>query len=81
MEYPTFKDEFHLPGIKLLPHRDPFLFVDELISADEMGALGKYTYTDAKTAIPGKSPPVDIAFASPARSGTKLCLRLRLASR
>ena len=54
MEYPTFKNEFHLPGIKLLPHRDPFLFVDELISADETGALGKYTYTDAKTAIPGK---------------------------
>ena len=54
MDYPTFKNEFHLPGIKLLPHRDPFLFVDELISADETGAFGKYTYTDASTAIPGK---------------------------
>lgn len=55
MDCPKFKNEFHLPGIKLLPHRDPFLFVDELISADETGALGRYTYTDAKTAIPGKA--------------------------
>ena len=55
MEFPTFKNEFHKPGIELLPHRAPFLFVDELISADEMGALGKYTFTDAATAIPGKS--------------------------
>jgi len=55
MEYPKFKNEFHLPGIQLLPHRDPFLFVDELISDDETGAFGRYTYTDAKTAIPGKT--------------------------
>ena len=55
MEYPKFKYEFHIPGIQLLPHRDPFLFVDELISADETGAFGRYTYTDAKTAIPGKA--------------------------
>ena len=54
-EYPKFKQEFHLPGIKILPHREPFLFVDELISADEAGALGRYTYTDAATAIPGKA--------------------------
>ena len=55
MEYPKFKEEFNLPGIKLLPHRDPFLFVDELISADETGALGKYTFTDPSTAIEGKA--------------------------
>lgn len=55
MEYPKFKEEFNLPGIQLLPHRDPFLFVDELISADETGALGKYTYTDSSTAIEGKA--------------------------
>ena len=55
MDFPKFKQEFHIPGIELLPHRDPFLFVDELISADETGALGRYTYTDAKTAIPGKT--------------------------
>ena len=55
MEFPKFKNEFHLPGIELLPHRDPFLFVDELIAADETGALGRYTFTDAATAIPGKA--------------------------
>ena len=31
MEFPTFKNEFHKPGIELLPHRAPFLFVDELM--------------------------------------------------
>ena len=55
MDFPKFKTEYHLPGIKLLPHRDPFLFVDELIAADETGALGRYTYTNPATAIPGKS--------------------------
>ena len=55
MDFPKFKTEYHLPGIKLLPHRDPFLFVDELIAADETGALGRYTYTNSATAIPGKS--------------------------
>ena len=48
MEFPKFKQAYHLPGINLLPHRDPFLFVDELISADETGALGKYTFTKEK---------------------------------
>lgn len=55
MDFPKFATEYHLPGIKLLPHRDPFLFVDELISADETGALGRYTYTNPATAIPGKT--------------------------
>ena len=55
MDFPAFKQEFHIKGIDLLPHRDPFLFVDELISADETGALGVYTYTDTSTAIPGKT--------------------------
>lgn len=55
MELPEFKEQFNLPGIRLLPHRDPFLFVDELISADETGALGKYTYTDGATAVPSKT--------------------------
>lgn len=45
MDFPTFKQEFHKPGIELLPHREPFLFVDELIAADETGALGTYTFT------------------------------------
>ena len=48
MDFPKFKTEFHLSGEQLLPHRPPFLFVDELISADEVGALGRYTYTAEK---------------------------------
>ena len=45
MEFPQFKNVYNKPGIELLPHREPFLFVDKLISADETGALGEYTYT------------------------------------
>lgn len=48
MEFPQFKETFNRPGIELLPHRPPFLFVDELVSADETGSLGKYTYTEEK---------------------------------
>ena len=55
MDYPTFKNTYNLPGIKLLPHRDPFLFVDELVAADETGCIGHYTFTDKDTAIPGKT--------------------------
>lgn len=55
MDFPQFKQVFNKPGIELLPHRDPFLFVDELISADETGGLGRYTFTDPSTAIPGKA--------------------------
>ena len=39
---------FNKPGVELLPHREPFLFVDTLVSADETGAIGEYTYTDEK---------------------------------
>lgn len=45
MEFPVFKNAYHLKGEQLLPHRPPFLFVDELWSADETGAVGEYTYT------------------------------------
>jgi len=48
MEFPKFAQEYHRPGIELLPHREPFLFVDELVSADERGALGHYTFTAEK---------------------------------
>ena len=48
MEYPKFKENFNIPGIQLLPHRDPFLFVDGIVSADETGALGEYTFTAEK---------------------------------
>ena len=55
MEFPQFKQEVHKTGLELLPHRDPFLFVDELISCDETGCLGRYTFTDKDTAIEGKT--------------------------
>jgi 3-hydroxyacyl-[acyl-carrier-protein] dehydratase len=48
MEYPTFKTVYDKSGIELLPHRDPFLFVDRIVSADETGALGEYTFTAEK---------------------------------
>ena len=48
MELPKFKQEFNRPGIELLPHRSPFLFVDTLLSADETGAIGEYTFTAEK---------------------------------
>lgn len=48
MEFPVLKNTYNKPGIELLPHRPPFLFVDTLISADETGAIGEYTYTEEK---------------------------------
>lgn len=45
MEMPKFKNEYNLPGERLLPHRPPFLFVDALLSADETGAVGEYAFT------------------------------------
>ncbi|MBR1921009.1 MAG: 3-hydroxyacyl-ACP dehydratase FabZ [Kiritimatiellae bacterium] len=48
MEFPKFSHEFNRAGIELLPHRAPFLFVDRLISADDVGALGEYTFTPEK---------------------------------
>ena len=48
MDFPAFKQTFNRPGIELLPHRAPFLFVDTLLSADETGALGEYTFTAEK---------------------------------
>lgn len=48
MEYPQFKETFNRPGIELLPHREPFLFVDNLIAADDTGSIGEYTYTVEK---------------------------------
>jgi len=48
MEFPRFKNEYNRAGIDLLPHRNPFLFVDLLQSADETGAIGEYTFTVEK---------------------------------
>ena len=30
---------------ELLPHRDPFLFVDRLVSRDDASCVGEYTFT------------------------------------
>ena len=48
MDLPTFKNTYDRPGIELLPHRPPFLFVDKLIAADETGAVGEYLFTVEK---------------------------------
>ena len=48
MEVPVFKHVFNLSGESLLPHKKPFLFVDTLLSADETGAIGEYTFTEEK---------------------------------
>jgi 3-hydroxyacyl-[acyl-carrier-protein] dehydratase len=48
MEFPVFGNIYKKSGVECLPHRPPFLFVDTLISADETGALGEYTFTEEK---------------------------------
>ena len=48
VEIPVLGTVFNKPGIELLPHRDPFLFVDTLLSADETGAVAEYTFTMEK---------------------------------
>lgn len=45
MDFPKFKVEYNRSGEELLPHRPPFLFLDRLLSADETGAVGEYTFT------------------------------------
>ena len=44
MEVPRFRIEVDRSGESLLPHRPPFLFVDRLLSADETGCVGEFTY-------------------------------------
>ena len=45
MEIPQFKNVVNRSGVELLPHRPPFLFVDTLVSADETGCVGEYTFS------------------------------------
>jgi len=47
MEF-SFSNTYNKSGEELLPHRPPFLFVDTLVSADDTGALGEYTFTAEK---------------------------------
>ena len=40
----------------LLPHRKPFLFVDEIISADEKGSVSEHTFTEDEFFLKGHFP-------------------------
>lgn len=40
----------------LLPHRKPFLFVDEIVSADENGSVSEHTFTDEEFFFKGHFP-------------------------
>ena len=40
----------------LLPHREPFLFVDEIVSADENGSVSLRTFTDNDFFFKGHFP-------------------------
>lgn len=40
----------------LLPHRKPFLFVDEIISEDENGSVSKHTFTEEEFFFKGHFP-------------------------
>lgn len=40
----------------LLPHRKPFLFVDEILSADEAGSVSVRTFTEAEFFFKGHFP-------------------------
>ncbi|AGT44294.1 3-hydroxyacyl-ACP dehydratase FabZ [Treponema pedis] len=40
----------------LLPHRKPFLFVDEIISADEKGSISEHTFTKDEFFFKGHFP-------------------------
>ena len=41
---------------KLLPHRSPFLFVDEIISADEKGSVSEHVFTENEFFFKGHFP-------------------------
>lgn len=40
----------------LLPHREPFLFVDEIISADDNGSVSEHTFTENEFFFKGHFP-------------------------
>lgn len=40
----------------LLPHRKPFIFVDEIISADENGSVSEHTFTEDEFFFKGHFP-------------------------
>jgi len=40
----------------LLPHREPFLFVDEIVQADEKKIIAKHVFTEKEFFFPGHFP-------------------------
>ena len=40
----------------LLPHRDPFLFVDEIISCDDNGSVSEHTFKETEFFFKGHFP-------------------------
>ena len=45
-----------IKGIDILPHRDPFLFLDELVSCDAKGSVGVVTYGPERDFFRGHFP-------------------------
>ena len=41
---------------RLLPHREPFLFVDEIVQADENKIIAKHVFTEKEFFFPGHFP-------------------------
>jgi 3-hydroxyacyl-[acyl-carrier-protein] dehydratase len=41
---------------KLLPHRDPFLFVNDIVQADEKNIIAKYIFTEKEFFFQGHFP-------------------------
>lgn len=56
MDFPQFKNVRNLPGIQLLPHREPFLFVDTLLSSDETGCIGEVVFREDWPVFKGHFP-------------------------
>jgi len=44
------------PITDLLPHRDPFLFIDRIVSADKKGCVGERTFKDTEWFFKGHFP-------------------------
>ena len=45
----------------LIPHRKPFLFVDEIISADENGSVSEHVFTQDEFFFKGHFPDYELA--------------------
>jgi len=56
MELPEFKNVYNIPGIELLPHRKPFLFVDRLLAGDDTGCVGEVTFGEDQYFFQGHFP-------------------------